>query len=125
MTNHSKTCKLRSKRVENHSKKSCPLFCSSKSAFSLFCIKRVTFECQVQKMQVVQNSATRLIYCIRKHEIVSSYSKRLIILATHSLSHFIQHCVIDLRKFAPSYLIQLVKHYTSSRNLRSNKKTNV
>ena len=35
-----KRCKLQSKRVEDHSKKSCPSYGSWKSAFSLFYIKR-------------------------------------------------------------------------------------
>ena len=39
--NHSKRCKIQSKRVEDHSKKSFPSYGSSKSAFSLFYTKRV------------------------------------------------------------------------------------
>ena len=38
-----KVCKLQSKRVEDHSKKSCPSYGFSKSAFSLFYIQRGHF----------------------------------------------------------------------------------
>ena len=40
--NHSKRCKLQSKRVEDHSKKSCPSYGSSKSAFHSFTLKEYT-----------------------------------------------------------------------------------
>ena len=79
---------------------------------------------QVQKMQVVQNSAARLIYRIRKHEPVSVILRDLHWLPIHSRISFkilllAYECFYD---FAPPYLTELLTLYTPSRNLRSNKK---
>ena len=45
MKNHSKRCIIQSKRVEDHSTKSCPSYGYSTSAFSLFYIKRAHKGC--------------------------------------------------------------------------------
>ena len=79
---------------------------------------------QVQKMQVVQNSAARLIYRVRKQESVSPIIRDLHWLPIHSRISFkmlllAYECFYN---FAPSYLVELLKRYTPVRNLRSSKK---
>ena len=82
---------------------------------------------QVLKMQVVQNSAARLIYRIRKHESVSLILRDLHWLPIYSHILFkilllAYECFYD---FAPPYLIELLTLYTPSRNIRSNRKKNL
>ena len=75
---------------------------------------------QVQKMQVVQNSAARLIYRVRKQESVSPIIRDLHWLPIHSRISFkmlllAYECFYN---FAPSYLVELFETvHTSKKSL--------
>ena len=78
----------------------------------------------IQRLQVVQNSAARLVSRSNKHESVSPILQSLHWLPVRSrimfkILLFAYECFHDL---APSYLSELLTTYKPERNLRSSKK---
>ena len=79
---------------------------------------------QIQRLQLVQNSAARLVTRTKKHEPISPVLKNLHWLPIQSR---IQYKVLLLtyqcfHQFAPLYLIELLTPYKPQRMLRSSKK---
>ena len=80
---------------------------------------------QIQRLQLVQNSAARLVTRTKKHEPISPVLKNLHWLPIQSR---IQYKVLLLtyqcfHQFAPLYLIELLTSYKPQRMLRSSKKS--
>ena len=79
---------------------------------------------QVQKLQYVQNSATRLLTGTRKHEHITPVLRDLHWLPVHERIRFkiLLMTFKCLNQLAPSYLSDLLIHYRPSRTLRSSDK---
>ena len=80
---------------------------------------------QIQRLQVIQNSAARLVTRTKKHESISSVLRNLHWLPIQSRINFkvllfAYHC---FHQFAPLYLIELLTQYKPERTLRSSKKS--
>ena len=80
---------------------------------------------QIQRLQLIQNSAARLITQTKKHESISLVLRNLHWLPIQSR---IQFKVISLTyqcfyHFAPPYLTELLRQYKPERTLRSSKKS--
>ena len=80
---------------------------------------------QIQRLQLIQNSAARLVTRTKKHESISPVLRNLHWLPIQSR---IQFKVLLLtyqcfHQFAPSYLIELLIQYKPERTLRSSKKS--
>ena len=80
---------------------------------------------QIQRLQVIQNSAARLVTRTKKHESISPVLRNLHWLPIQSRINFkvLLFAYQCFHQFAPSYLIELLTQYKPERTLRSSKKS--
>ena len=79
---------------------------------------------QIHKLQIIQNSAARLVTRTKRHEHISSELKDLHWLPIKSRIKFkvLLLAFMCYYTMAPSYLCDVLKHYVPNRALRSGKK---
>ena len=80
---------------------------------------------QIQRLQLIQNSAARLVTRTKKHDSISSVLRNLHWLPIQSRINFkvllfAYQCV---HQFGPSYLVELLTQYKPERTLRLSKKS--
>jgi len=80
---------------------------------------------QIQRLQVIQNSAARLVTRTKKHESISSVLRNLHWLPIQSRINFkvLLFAYQCFHQFAPLYLLELLTQYKPERTLRSSKKS--
>ena len=80
---------------------------------------------QIQRLQLIQNSAARLVTRTKKHDSISSVLRNLHWLPIQSRINFkvLLFAYQCFHQFGPSYLVELLTQYKPERTLRSSKKS--
>ena len=78
---------------------------------------------QIQRLQLIQNSAARLVTRTKKHDSISSVLRNLRWLPIQSRIHFkvLLFAYQCFHQFGPLYLVELLTQYKPERTLRSSK----